>query len=63
MNQILVHFFLSDNQKNPSFKNQFDYGIAHTHSSCYLATNKALLVIAVQLSAAKEMDKGCSAIT
>jgi len=34
-------------------KNLFDYERAHSHSSCYLATNKALLVIAVQLLAAK----------
>lgn len=40
--------------RNLSFKkNQFDYERAHTHSSCYLATNKALLVIAVPLLAAK----------
>lgn len=43
-------------------KNQFDYERAHTHSSCYLATNKALLVIAVPWLA-KKMDKACSAIT
>lgn len=33
--------------------NQSDYERAHSHSSCYLATNKALLVIAVPLLAAK----------
>lgn len=43
-------------------KNQFDYERAHTHSSCYLATNKALLVIAVPWLA-KKMYKACSAIT
>lgn len=39
-------------------KNQFDYERAHTHSSCYLATNKALLVIAVALLAAKKKKNG-----
>lgn len=54
-----------DTTRNLSFeKNQFDYERAHTHSSCYLATNKALLVIAVPLLAAKKkMDEACSTIT
>lgn len=48
-------------------KNLFDYERAHSHSSCYLATNKALLVIAVLRLAVKKkkkkMDKGYSIIT
>lgn len=62
-------FFLTDYEQSRLLKkNQFDYERAHTHSSCYLATNKALLVIAVPQLAAKKkekrkMDKGCSTIT
>lgn len=39
--------------KIPALKNQFDYERAHSYSACYLATNKALLVIAVLLLCCK----------
>lgn len=51
-------FFLTDYEQSRLLKkNQFDYERAHTHSSCYLATNKALLVIAVPQLAAKKKKK------
>lgn len=39
--------------KIQALKNQFDYERAHSYAACYLATNKALLVIAVLLLCCK----------
>lgn len=59
LNRYLINvtevFFPSPDSpvKIPALKNQFDYERAHSYSACYLATNKALLVIAVLLLCCK----------